>query len=876
MKSVKRFLCAFLCLFMLLPSFSALVFAQDEPTVYAPIEFTVTSAKGVEDKTVHVEVRVSENSQIASMNLELLFDSSKLLVNRFEAGELFDTGLYAINGNVSDKVIASYASMEPITNAGTLFSVDFTVTADVNETLDLDLNVVELTDINSNDLMASGTTAGTIEVVDLLYGDLNFDNRVGAVDALMVLSYATEEIGFTGNEKKAADVNGDGKVSVSDALQILYFSAELIDDFRIYQVSAPKNVRVSGLDGYQFTVDWDYEKDVFGYNVYLDGEKVNEDLITENSVSIGVNMAGEYGSDLIPHRIQDKIEQVTTYSIEITAVNALKESEKSPILMVTTKRIWSWVTFNDWDGTLLKKARVYYGEDAIEPNAPTREDYFFTGWDKPTTGIIDDTVITATYEDAHYNFIFRNEDGTELYRQDVTVNGKATPPADPQKTGYSFSGWYTLASGGTKVTDFAITSATGERTVYAQYSINSYTVNFDSTGGSAVTSKTAVYHTSFSAPTAPTRLGYGFAGWYADKACTRAWNFSANVIEHYDLTLYAKWTPVTITIDKAAVTLNSVGSTAQLIATISGGTDSLEWFSDNTSVATVSSSGKITAVGHGTAVIYVKGVASDRRPVTTVAVNVEKAAWCTGDTVCIRQTPGTGAVLGYLNSRDKISTYGGLTNAGLAGQTGWYYIKAGSTYGYVSADYLTFTEPPAFMPIGKFGAEYNYNGTIYYTFPNFRQYIASQLVWGWPGGCAATSAAMVDAMIRGVPVQKPTSGVNASGVVQNWSTFLGGFKRTAVDNEQQVLIAAKNELVNNGRPCLVHFPFYSSSTGWSEHWVVIVGIKKGANAESLQRSDFLIIDPYESYVSEKQIRLLSKTNTSGIPTIIDSCRVYMG
>lgn len=704
-KSIKKICSLALCVLMIFSMLPLSSIAEESAAVYAPIEFSVTSAKGVEEKSVHVEVRVSEDSQIASLTLELLYDSSKLLINNFEAGELFSNGLSAINGNVSDKVIASYASMQPITESGTLFSVDFTVTADINDILDLSLNVVEATDVNSDDLVVSKTDPGSIEVVELLYGDLNFDNRITAVDALMVLSSSTEEIELSTDARKAGDVNGDGNVSVSDALQILYYSAEVIDDFTIYHITAPENIHVKDLDGYQFTVSWDYEKDVFGYNVYLNGELVNEELITENEVAIGVNMAGEYGSDLIPHRIQDRIEQVTTYSIEISAVNALKESDRSAVLPVTTKRIWSWVTFVDWDGTEIKKSRVYYGDDAIVPNNPSRQDYFFTGWDKSTENIIDDTVITAMYEDAHYDFIFLNEDGSEFYRQDVTVNGVATPPADPQKAGYSFAGWYTATDGGDKITDFSITSATGERTVYAHYTINTYNITFNSMGGSSVSGKSAVYNTTFTAPTAPTRLGYGFAGWYKDSACTNAWNFGTDRIANYDLTLYAKWTPVTITIDKAAVTLNNTGSTSQLNATITGGQDSLEWYSDNTAVATVSSTGLITAKGHGTCTIYVKGVSSDRRPVTKVTVNIAKDAWVTATIgLNLRKSATTSSVaLKLIPYGTKITVYG-TTIDGSDGRKDWIAASYDGYTGYVANEYLSSNEPAKemIMPLASY------------------------------------------------------------------------------------------------------------------------------------------------------------------------------
>lgn len=68
-----------------------------------------------------------------------------------------------------------------------------------------------------------------------------------------------------------------------------------------------------------------------------------------------------------------------------------------------------------------------------------------------------------------------------------------------------------------------------------------HTVTFDSQGGSAVSSITNVDNgTIISAPPAPTKAGYTFAGWYKEAAGTNAWNFAADTVTS-DVTLYAKW-----------------------------------------------------------------------------------------------------------------------------------------------------------------------------------------------------------------------------------------------------------------------------------------------------------------------------------------------
>jgi len=44
-------------------------------------------------------------------------------------------------------------------------------------------------------------------------------------------------------------------------------------------------------------------------------------------------------------------------------------------------------------------------------------------------------------------------------------------------------------------------------------------------------------------PTAPTKTGYTFGGWYKESGCTNAWDFGSDTVTA-DVTLYAKWTPL--------------------------------------------------------------------------------------------------------------------------------------------------------------------------------------------------------------------------------------------------------------------------------------------------------------------------------------------
>ena len=66
-----------------------------------------------------------------------------------------------------------------------------------------------------------------------------------------------------------------------------------------------------------------------------------------------------------------------------------------------------------------------------------------------------------------------------------------------------------------------------------------FTVTFDSNGGSAVASQTVKEGEKAAKPANPTRDGYTFEGWFADEALKTAYDFNTPVTS--DITLYADW-----------------------------------------------------------------------------------------------------------------------------------------------------------------------------------------------------------------------------------------------------------------------------------------------------------------------------------------------
>lgn len=73
------------------------------------------------------------------------------------------------------------------------------------------------------------------------------------------------------------------------------------------------------------------------------------------------------------------------------------------------------------------------------------------------------------------------------------------------------------------------------------YVTPTYTVTFDSNGGSSVTAEVVTEGNLVTKPTDPTKTDNTFAGWYSDEELTTAFDFTSTYITA-SITLYAKWT----------------------------------------------------------------------------------------------------------------------------------------------------------------------------------------------------------------------------------------------------------------------------------------------------------------------------------------------
>ena len=167
------------------------------------------------------------------------------------------------------------------------------------------------------------------------------------------------------------------------------------------------------------------------------------------------------------------------------------------------------VNFVDFDGATLKSETVAYGNSATAPTAPERTGFIFDGWDKDFSSITADLTVTALYKPAPqaspWLVEFLDWDGTVLKEEYVDDGEKATAPAVPERTGYTFTGW-----------DRDFDSITGNLAVTALYDAIWYTVTFVDYDGTVLKTETVTYGNGATAPSVPDRTGFTFTGWDND------------------------------------------------------------------------------------------------------------------------------------------------------------------------------------------------------------------------------------------------------------------------------------------------------------------------------------------------------------------------
>ena len=191
-------------------------------------------------------------------------------------------------------------------------------------------------------------------------------------------------------------------------------------------------------------------------------------------------------------------------------------------------------------------------------------------------------------DNTSYTVRFVSNGGSSVPSQTVNSGGTATRPTRPTRSGYTFDNWYTTSA---LTTAYKFSSpVTGDITLYAGWKIITYTVTFESNGGSFIAVLSVNSGSAINRPTDPIRSGYILENWYTDSALKTVYNFSTPVTG--DIVLYAKWNSVsantyTVTFNTndgsyiATQTVNSGGTATRPTNPIRSGYTFDNWYSNS-------------------------------------------------------------------------------------------------------------------------------------------------------------------------------------------------------------------------------------------------------------------------------------------------------
>ena len=550
-------------------------YVQNEP-VSTPVpsdapQIVVESKTTSAGSTVAVNISIANNPGFVTMGIQVAYDSNLTLLSVSDTGlvpgQMFSTEIE----NPQPLYWANPTATADCTVNGKIATLTFKVADNAEEgeyhiRVSYDYDNYDIYN-QSGEAVQFATVNGTLTVTDVVYGDVNGDGRVNNLDGMVLMRHLAKWPSYPASMiSPGADVNADGRINNLDGMILMRHLAKW-PAYATLPYSSQKGIVAVRPDNTTFenepTIVVGNAEAAPGETVRIPIELANNPGVVVMGIMVGydenLTLLGFEDTGLLPGQLHSTVIENPqplfwgnttsgnctengviiylefkvaddaapgTYSITVTydyenydIYNYDGEPiefaiQNGAVTVAAAQPEMHTVTFKDWDGTVLKTQQVQHGGDAEAPADPTRTGYTFTGWDKEFTNITADLVVTAQYEINTYTVTFKDWDGTELKTQEVQHGGDAEAPADPTRTGYTFTGW-----------DKAFTNVTADLVVTAQYEINTYTVTFKDWDGTVLKIQEVQHGGDAEAPADPTRVGYTFTGW--DKAFT---NITADLV----------------------------------------------------------------------------------------------------------------------------------------------------------------------------------------------------------------------------------------------------------------------------------------------------------------------------------------------------------
>lgn len=364
-----------------------------------------------------------------------------------------------------------------------------------------------------------------------------------------------------------------------------YYSGSVIDSFAEY---------VKANAGYKFMNDWKDEttgntvttvtkndmrvvSDMQGnsYDIKFDGNGATNGSMNNESMTYGAAKALNANSySRTGYTFKGWSTSKTATSATYTDKQSVNNLTTTNGGTVTLYAVWAANSYNikfdgngATSGSMNNESMTYGTAKALSTNAYTKNGYTFTGWNTKANGsgtayankasvnnlaTSGTATLYAQWSANSYSLAFNANGGS-------CTEGSRTVKYDTQygtlpnaaRTGYTFDGWYTSATGGTKVSSTTVMKSTAKVVLYAHWTANVYKVSFD---GTDIYEK---YDNGFYSDSAcknkivkitiPTKAGNRFKGYY--NGVTKAVDEKGTILSTAssftaDTVLSAKWEEV--------------------------------------------------------------------------------------------------------------------------------------------------------------------------------------------------------------------------------------------------------------------------------------------------------------------------------------------
>ncbi len=364
-------------------------------------------------------------------------------------------------------------------------------------------------------------------------------------------------------EVKVNGQQADGAyVAEKDGAKYLYVVCPATESATYKSLGTLDNIKLTYREALAAVQAQEASEGLYGWHLPETVDVTYEYNGTEIDEILGIDWSSVEGFDASAEAAQELTAKGTVYFPYYTD-KAGQTAEVTVKILVAAPKSYT-VSFNTAGGSKIDGAKVFDGRTVECPANPTNAGFTFAGWFTEdaqeydfATPVTDDLTLYAHWTASGdvttaYTVSFDTDGGTPaIVDATVTCGETVVRPDDPSKDGFDFAGWFTKDG---KKYNFN-TPVTDNLTLYAHWSTISYTVTFNSAGGSAVASQKVTRGDTVEKPANPTNEGFKFKGWYTEDA--KKYDFNTPVTG--DLTLYAHWTvdgdaPVSYT-----VTFNTAG-----------------------------------------------------------------------------------------------------------------------------------------------------------------------------------------------------------------------------------------------------------------------------------------------------------------------------